>query len=100
MKNPINDMNKEYSSEKQFTNGQDRAVKLFDMQADSIRNIRTTDGYIAIKQFLQTEKDNAITRLMSTTKADLPEVRALLVVTSKLLEFLANREKDLQKLAG
>lgn len=97
MRNPIQNMINEYNSEKQFSQGEEKAIKLFDMQADAIRNIRTTDGYLAIKDFLKREKDAAIERLSTTSKTDLPEVRALLNVTNKLINFLENREKDLTK---
>lgn len=96
----IFDLIEEYKSEKAYSHGEEKAIKLFSMQADAIRNIRTTDGYLAIKDFLKREKDLAIDRLASTNKADLPEVRALLNVTNKLLNFLENREKDLPKSAS
>lgn len=100
MRNPITSMIKEYNSEKEFNKSEEKAIKMFDAQADAIRNIRTTDGYLQIKEFLKMERDAAIQRLTTTTKEDLPSVRALLTISDKLLSFLENREKDSPKLTS
>lgn len=100
MRNPITSMIKEYNSEKEFNKSEEKAIKMFDAQADAIRNIRTTDGYLKIKEFLKMERDAAIQRLTTTTKEDLPSVRALLTISDKLLSFLENREKDSPKLTS
>lgn len=98
--NPILSLLQEAESQREFNRAEDKAIKLFDMQADAIRNIRTTDGYNAIKEFFRAEKEAALQRLMTTNKADLVEVQASLRVSDKFLKFLENREKDLQKLTG
>lgn len=91
---------KEAESVREFSKAEDKAIKLFDMQADAIRNIRTTDGYNAIKEFFRAEKDAAIQRLMTTKKDELADVRATLTISDKFLRFLENREKDSQKLTS
>lgn len=91
---------KEAESAREFSKTEDKAIKLFDMQADAIRNIRTTDGYNAIKEFFRAEKEAAIQRLMTTKKDELADVRATLTISDKFLRFLENREKDSQKLTS
>ena len=91
---------KEAESAKAFSKAEDRAIKLFDMQADAIRNIRATDGYSAIKDFFRAEKEAAIQRLMTTKKNELADVKATLTISDKFLRFLENREKDSQKLTS
>jgi len=82
----------EHRSKKEFSISEEKAVKLFDLQADAIRNIRDTEGYKQIKEFLGRERDAALKRLMTTKKDDLPDVKALLAVTDRLLTFLSSRE--------
>jgi hypothetical protein len=82
---------KDYKSKKTFDEMNSEIYKMFDIQKEAIKGIKSSNGYLEIKKYWQRSKDAAVQRMTTAKKSD-EKAKAMYILADEFLRFLESRE--------